>query len=377
MINLLLDTPLSNDQLEFASTIKTSADALLCIINDILDFSKIEAGKMALERTEFDVNQAVKDAMALLAPRAKEKGLAFTQDIAAGVRQIVTGDPSRLRQILLNLMGNAIKFTEKGQVSVEVKQLGANDKEVHLCFTVRDTGIGLSAEAQGKLFQSFSQADASTTRRFGGTGLGLAICRKLVELMCGSINVSSKLGEGSTFTFILPFGCATAVKNGKPSPAIQFAGGAYETSYLTLPVDTHILLAEDNKVNQLVGVKQLKKLGFTNVDIVSDGAEAVEAWKHLKPEIILMDCQMPGMDGYEAAKKIRELEVEQAWKRTPIIAMTANAMAGDREICLAAGMDDYIAKPVREDDLRSALQRASRQGREEAAPAPALNEVLP
>jgi len=361
-INLLLDTPLTQEQHLFAGTIKTSADALLSIINDILDFSKIEAGKMTFEKVDFDLPGMVKDSVALLLPRAKDKGLFLTQTIAPDVATKLSGDPSRIRQILLNLLGNAIKFTETGGVSLEIKQTGATDAEAQLCFSVRDTGIGLSEEIQKKLFQSFTQADASTTRRFGGTGLGLAICRKLVELMSGSIGVNSTPGQGSTFWFTLPLSLAkksTAASppNGTISPP-KFPNGEHKNGIPAPLYDTHILLAEDNKINQLVGIRQLKKLGFTNVDIANTGKEALEAWGRLKPAIILMDFQMPEMDGCEATRRIRELETEQNLPRTQIIAMTASAMEGDREASVSAGMDDYISKPVNEVDLKRVLDKS-------------------
>ncbi|HWY31998.1 MAG TPA: ATP-binding protein, partial [Candidatus Acidoferrum sp.] len=270
MVNLLQDTPLNSEQREFASTIKHSADALLCIINDILDFSKIEAGKMTIEKAPFDVAETVKDSLALLQPRANDKGLSLTSSIAADVCTRLIGDSSRLRQILLNLVGNAIKFTEKGGITLDVKQIVTTAEEAHLCFTIRDTGIGLSEEAQKRLFQSFSQADTSTSRKFGGTGLGLAICRKLVELMGGSISVSSKPGEGSTFWFILPYARQKAQSKDLPDmqagSSMKFANSPVANSFSVTPKNTHILLAEDNKINQLVGIRQLKKLGYTNVD---------------------------------------------------------------------------------------------------------------
>ena len=361
MINLLQDTPLNEVQKECAGTIKSSADALLGIINDILDFSKIEAGKMTIERVAFDVAGTLNDAVALLQPRAKDKGLLLTCSIAEDVCTQLTGDPSRLRQILLNLVGNAIKFTETGAVTLEVKQLGQSPQEAHLCFSIRDTGIGLSEEAQKKLFQSFTQADTSTSRKFGGTGLGLAICRRLVELMGGSISVSSKLGEGSTFWFILPYGRPDSRKKdsgGKESGAtLNFTNSRVASSVPSLPRNTHILLAEDNKINQLVGLRQLKKLGYTNVDLANDGLEAVAVWKRLKPAIIVMDCQMPELDGMDAARQIRELETGLAQPHTYIIAMTASVLESNRQHCLDAGMDEFISKPVSETDLKAAIEK--------------------
>jgi two-component system sensor histidine kinase/response regulator len=360
MINLLLDTPLTPEQNEFAHTIKTSSDALLTIINDILDFSKIEAGKMTFEKVDFDLCDTVKGSVELFAPRARQKGLALTCSIGEDVHQQLVGDPSRLRQIMLNLIGNAIKFTDTGEVALEVSQRGEMRGEMQLYFSIRDTGVGLSEEGQRKLFQSFTQADASTTRKFGGTGLGLAICRKLVELMGGSIGVTSTLGQGSTFWFVLPFA--------KPSAGSMPANGATAAlKYLNsvqavLPPAAagviRIILAEDNKINQVVGLKQLRKLGCNNIQVAGNGVEAVELWQQGRGGIILMDCQMPEMDGYEATRKIRELEREGNLPRTQIIAMTANAMQGDRERCLEAGMDHYISKPVDTNELKDVLMKA-------------------
>jgi len=361
MIDLLLDTNLTQEQREFSRTIKISADSLLSIINDILDFSKIEAGKMTFEKLGFDLQETVKNSIELLSHRAEAKGLALNYVINEEVQTQVVGDPSRLRQVLLNLVSNAVKFTDKGAVSLEIMQLGETDGEVQLQFTVRDTGIGISEEAQKNLFRSFTQADASTTRRFGGTGLGLAICRRIVELMGGSINVTSTLGKGSTFLFtlsfakqksaVLPANASTAMSEcSNNAPAI--------TEFSTDPDDRRVLLAEDNKINQLVGMKQLNKLGY-NVDVVGNGREAIEAWQREKYGVILMDCQMPEMDGYEAARKIRELEIEQNLPPAQIIAMTAHAMQGARDLCLAAGMDDYITKPVDRDELKKALEKAA------------------
>jgi two-component system sensor histidine kinase/response regulator len=360
MINLLVDTPLTTEQHEFAGTIKTSADALLSIINDILDFSKIEAGKMMFENVRFDLRETVTNSVALLAPRAQSKNIALTCSLAEQIDGKLLGDPSRLRQILLNLLSNAVKFTDQGEVALEITQIKETDQETGLHFSIRDTGIGMTAEVQEKLFQSFTQADSSTTRKFGGTGLGLAICRKLVELMGGTIGVSSVYGKGSTFWFMLPYARqkSTAMPADEAPAASQYLNGV-QTTPLALPNHIRVILAEDNKVNQLVGLKQLRKLGWDSVQVVENGMEAVAAWQLDKKAIILMDCQMPEMDGYQATQKIRELEAEESLPRTRIIAMTANAMQGDRELCLMAGMDDYIAKPVEAAELKRALQKAA------------------
>jgi two-component system, sensor histidine kinase and response regulator len=359
MINLLIDTPLTPEQHEFAETIKTSADGLLSIINDILDFSKIEAGKMMFENVRFDLRETVTNAVALLAPRAQSKNIALTCSMAEQIDPKLVGDPTRLRQILLNLLSNAIKFTDQGEVALKITQVNETDQETGLHFSIRDTGIGMTEEVKTKLFQSFTQADSSTTRKFGGTGLGLAICRKLVELMGGTIGVNSIYGKGSTFWFILPYANqkSAAMPVDEGPAASHYLNSVQETSS-PLPNHIRVILAEDNKVNQLVGLKQLKKLGYDNVHIVETGMEAVAAWQQDPEVIILMDCQMPEMDGYQATQMIRELEVEGSLPRTRIIAMTANAMQGDRELCLAAGMDDYISKPVEVSELNRALQKA-------------------
>jgi signal transduction histidine kinase len=360
MVNLLLDTPLVPEQREFANTIKISADSLLSIINDILDFSKIEAGKMTIEKVDFDVDETVKNSIVLLLPRAKDKGLVLNYVVNQDVHTHIVGDPTRLRQILLNLLNNAVKFTDKGEVSLEVAQLGEKDGVIELRFSVRDTGIGMSEEVRKKLFQSFTQADASTTRRFGGTGLGLAICRKLVELMGGAISVTSEPGKGSTFWFTLPF------MKQKPHDLVidgsvakpESPSGAHVIASAAALNGTRILLAEDNKINQMVGVKQLQKLGC-HVDIANNGLEAVEAWKRNKYRVILMDCHMPEMDGYEATRKIREWEAEQNLPRARIIAMTASVRNEDRDLCLEAGMDDFISKPVDTGQLKNALEKTT------------------
>jgi signal transduction histidine kinase/CheY-like chemotaxis protein len=351
MVNLLLDADLTPSQREFAKTIKISADALLSIINDILDFSKIEAGKMTFEKISFDLTQTVKNINELMTPQAEGKGLSLSHSIRQDTCTYLAGDPTRLRQILLNLLSNAIKFTQQGKISLEIAPISETGDEVELSFSVQDTGIGMSEEAQKKIFQSFMQADNSTTRKFGGTGLGLAICRKLVELMGGTIKVTSDLGKGSNFSFTLPF--AKQNSDAVPQPAHK----TQTIAFPILPEGFRLLLTEDNKVNQMVAKQVLKKLGYTT-DIASNGLEAVEAWQRNKYDIILMDCHMPEMDGYQATRKIRELEAEQNIKPTQIIAMTASAMTGDREFCLAAGMNDYTTKPIDRHALGAALKKA-------------------
>ncbi|HWD93191.1 MAG TPA: response regulator [Verrucomicrobiae bacterium] len=351
--NLLLDTQLTREQRDFAETIRTSGEALLTLINDILDFSKIEAGKMTVEKVDFDLREVMMSSVTLLTPRAQACGLALTHSLGEGIPATLAGDPSRLRQILLNLLGNGIKFTKTGSVSLQITQLEETDNDLRLKFTVRDTGIGIPESVQKALFQPFTQGNTSTTREFGGTGLGLAICRRLVELMGGEIAVESMLGQGSTFWFTLRL--AKTKSSGAQAGvgvAIKAAGAGS-----MLPNGITVLLAEDNKINQMVGVRQLKKLGFA-VEVAETGTQAVETWLKMRYPIILMDCQMPEMDGYKATQKIRELEQERSLPHTFIIAMTAHAMQGDRELCLAAGMDDYLSKPVNVGELKSKLDRA-------------------
>ena len=494
MTNLLLDTHLAPEQRDFAETVRRSAEALLTIINDILDFSRIEAGKLAFEMEDFNVSETVEDALELLAERARAKDLELASLIHDEVPFGLRGDPGRLRQVLMNLVGNAVKFTERGEVFVNVALVQQTDSEAVLQFEVSDTGIGIEPDGQARLFQPFTQADSSTSRRFGGTGLGLAISKNLVELMGGRIGVRSAPGRGSTFWFTArldkqparveaasstplhlpgarvlvvdqnatsrkildhqlslwsmahdtvangsealgllrdkaasgqPFDLAildrkmaemdalTLARRIKSDPALAklklvmltslnqmlpeaelktfgFAGWLfkpYRASQLfnclanalaaatparpaqarnpvgpqTLtPVKPgfRVLLAEDDKVNQRVALAQLNKLGYAT-DVAANGFEVLAALEKCRYDIVLMDCQMPGLDGFVTTQRIREREKsEQAEAPMHIIAMTANAMTGDREKCLAAGMNDYVSKPVRTEELQAALERA-------------------
>ena len=492
MTGLLLDTELTNEQREFAETIRSSGDMLLTIINDVLDFSKIEAGKLQFEELDFVLTNAIEETIDLLAPRAHDKKLEFVSLIYKDVPVGLRGDPGRLRQVLTNLIGNAIKFTESGEVVVRAEKESEDAKHVVIRFSVVDTGIGISEAAQKNLFQPFIQADGSTTRKYGGTGLGLAISRQLVELMGGQIGLRSVAGEGSVFWFTARFEKQSDVINSSPldlnvlaglrvlivddnrtnrkilshqlgSRGMKYAeaesgksalallrsavqtGEAYDlaildlmmpgmdgfelarviksdpviaatplvmltsygdrggsteaqqigiAAYLAKPIrqsalfeclanvvrtphvtkvveqvavttrareievkpasNKLILIAEDNMVNQKVAIRQLRKLGY-RADAVANGREVLEALARIPYDLVLMDCQMPEMDGYEATAEIRRYEATS--QRTPVIAMTAHALEGDRARCIAAGMDDYVSKPVKPEELQRVLER--------------------
>ena len=487
MTSLLLDSNLTREQRDYVETIRASGDALLTVINDILDFSKIESGRLELENVEFGVRECVEGALDLLAPKFTEKGLDLLYEIGDGVPGAVRGDPTRLRQILVNLLGNAAKFTERGEVVLSVRAEPRPEGRVELWFAVRDTGIGIPRDSISRLFRSFTQIDTSTTRRFGGTGLGLVISQRLAELMGGRLSVESEDGQGSTFSFsiiveplasrprpwVVPAAAnlagrsllvvddnatnrrilsdlargwgmtVEAVVSGPAALALLRAGQLYDVAvldmhmpemdgamlareirqlrtaevmplvllsslgareevadpslfaaFLTKPAKPaqlletlasffkldpalqrptsvhpfvgrgasapteaeHVLLAEDNAVNQKVALLMLSKLGF-RADVAADGHEALEAVQRQHYNIVLMDVQMPEMDGLEAARKIYERWPDRK-DRPWIIALTANAMQGDREACLAAGMDDYISKPIKTEELATALDRA-------------------
>lgn len=470
MVGLLLETPLTPEQRDYAYTVRNSAEALLTVINDILDFSKIEAGRLELEIVGFNLAETVEDVAELLAEQAQSKGLELICDLRPGIPDRLRGDPGRLRQILINLVGNAVKFTSEGEVVIRVREESRSESGIRLHFSVSDSGIGISEEGKQRLFQPFSQVDGSASRKYGGTGLGLTISRQLCERMGGQIGVNSTPGKGSTFWFTVEFPLQTegAQEEQTSLPSfrallvtpsatlrktlenqIEAWGGKAETTssledamqapestpdllvvdaaaasgdlilgikkrqpalkilllttvakrqterdsgidaYLSKPVRQgrlyqtlhaltggkieeaealaaqatlpelphlcHILVVEDNPVNQKVALYMLRRLGL-RADIAADGVEAVEAVQRIPYDIILMDCQMPEMDGFEATAHIRRLEEENGREpRSRILAMTANAMAGDRERCLASGMDDYLEKPLRMETLRTVL----------------------
>ncbi|HVY71304.1 MAG TPA: ATP-binding protein, partial [Verrucomicrobiae bacterium] len=347
MSGLLLDTPLEPEQREYAETMKNSAQALLVIINDILDFSKIEAGRMTFEEVDFNLSEAVTGTIDLMAEVARRKNLQLRETMDSAVPAWVHGDPGRLRQVLLNLIGNAIKFSPAGTVDVKVEQLAREGDRVTLRFAVSDTGIGIDPEIQPRLFQPFRQADASTTRKYGGTGLGLAICRKIVELMGGEIGLESAPGHGSIFWFKIKLKVASA-----PARIASSVGPlAVVPSADRKPI--RILVAEDNIVNQKVAIQMLRKLGH-KADVVADGNEVLEAVNRIPYDLIFMDCEMPELDGYETTRRLR---TTQAGRRPWIVALTASALNSERDLCMAAGMDDFLSKPVQLDDLRGTIER--------------------
>ncbi len=354
MTNLLLNTTLSPEQREYADTVRSSGEALLTLINDILDFSKIEAGKLDIAPAPFAVGSLVEEVSQLLAAKIDEKRLQLTVELAPDLPPHLIGDAGRIRQVLVNLMGNAVKFTHSGGIRIRVACERRERNQAWIRITVADTGIGVAPEKLPHLFQKFTQADPSTTRRYGGTGLGLAISKQLVELMGGTITATSRLGEGSEFSFSLPLGAqdggrVLSMESGDlrfPAPAGQWP--SFDGSRL------RVLLAEDNPVNQKVATHLLRKFGI-EPSIADNGQEAVRKFSSEEFDIVFMDCQMPEKDGYEACLEIRRLE--SGGRRTPIIAMTADAVTGSRERCFESGMDDYISKPVRPDAILAVLQK--------------------
>jgi signal transduction histidine kinase/DNA-binding NarL/FixJ family response regulator len=364
MAHLLLDTPLSTSQRRQVETLRDSGQALLTILNDILDFSKMEAGRLELVVEDFDLGRVVGSVTALMSPRAGEKGLRLRTSVAADVPLALRGDAGRLRQVLLNLVGNAIKFTERGEVSLEVSSHVAPGERVPLRIVVRDTGIGIPPEAQARLFQEFTQVDASATRRHGGTGLGLAICRRILRAMDGDIAVESRPGAGAAFTMEVALERALS-----PLPPETDAGAP------GVP-PLRILLAEDNPVNREVGLGLLQRHGH-QVTVVTNGTEAVEAARAGVFDVILMDVHMPVMDGTEASRRIRGLPGPAA--RVPIVALSASVLRDEVEVCFEAGMDEFLGKPIDPAALTRVLARlgvAPTAAPTDATPAPAVTPLL-
>jgi len=360
MTEVLLEMESTVRQRELLEIIRSASQSLLDIINDILDFSKIEAGKVRLENIEFDLKMLLDEVTDLIALKAREKGLTLRTDIDPALTPNIYGDPVRLRQVLLNLAGNAIKFTEKGNIIIRAylsKEQGGNCIRLE----IQDTGIGLSVEAQSLLFQPFTQGDGSTTRKYGGTGLGLSISKQLVELMGGRIGVKSREGQGSLFYVTLPVKMSDInqdivdveknTDDDVDKSLAEIAVTSTVESGSRLPI---VLLVEDNRANQILAKLLLQKLGYI-VRTAVNGIEALKEYQE-QPDIILMDCQMPEMDGFEATIEIRNMEKKTGY-HIPIIAMTANAMQGDREKCLEVGMDDYLSKPINPKQLQQMVER--------------------
>ncbi|HUB80901.1 MAG TPA: ATP-binding protein [Bryobacteraceae bacterium] len=351
MTNLLCESDLTPEQREWADAALISAESLLSIINDILDFEKIEAGRLTIVREAFDLYATVDECMRMLAGRAVAKGLGLSCEYPQDAPRSVVGDCVRVRQVVLNFMSNAVKFTDLGAVRVSIEYRPENSHEWTV--SVTDTGIGIAAETQPRLFAKFMQADSSTARRYGGTGLGLAICRQLAELMGGTVGFRSATGKGSTFWVKLPLPPAPVPVRNLPMPAAAPSGPLEATRRL-------VLLAEDNVVNQKLACHLLAKLGC-EVDVAVNGVEALERWNQRPYDVIFMDCQMPGVDGYEATRSIRASGGRGA--QIPIVAITASSMVGDRERCLAAGMTDYVSKPLDPRELRRVLEAIAVEAR--------------
>jgi signal transduction histidine kinase len=347
LTELVLETPLTLEQREHLETVKKSADALLVVINDILDFSKIEADRLDLDRVPFELRGHLRDVVGTLALRAQQKGLKLSSRISPDVPEVIVSDPSRLRQVLVNLLGNAIKFTERGEIAVEVQTFSRQDDQVELSFAVKDTGIGLPLDKQKLIFEPFMQLSTGSSRQFEGTGLGLTIAARLVDLFGGKLRVVSEVDRGSTFSFTARF--AVSRTPAKMVPSCEPREAPRPTRSL------RILLAEDNVVNQRVAVAVLEKRGHSVV-VAATGVEALSALARQSFDLVLMDVEMPEMDGLESTAAIRQ---EEKGRRghIPIIAMTAHAMKGDRERCLAVGMDEYLSKPIRAQELLDTIDR--------------------
>lgn len=350
LARLMMDTPLSDEQRQYMKSLTISADNLLAIINDILDFSKIEAGKISLELIPFTVRNYLETIIQTLRPKAEEKGISLEIDIAADIPDAVVGDPVKISQILNNLIGNAIKFTAKGGVTVACRLAGGGDAGAGLHFTVVDTGIGISEDAIGKIFDKFTQADDSTTRLYGGTGLGLSITKRLVELMGGTLKVESRVGYGSTFSFMLPVAVAGPGELAEVQDVQSVGNGACRS--------LRILIVDDVPINQLVSRKIVEKTGAHEIECAENGREAVERSLQKPFDLVFMDVQMPVMDGLQATREIRRNE-QRSGRNAHICAMTANAMKEDIEVCRDAGMDSYIAKPVIQEEVFAVIKKVA------------------
>ena len=364
--NLLLDTPLSPEQREFVQVVRRSGDALLSVINDVLDYSKMEAGRLTVERIDVPLREVCESVRAILNSAALERGVTLEVDYDPRLPEHIVGDPARIRQVLLNLAGNAVKFTEGGSVLIAAEMTDPDGVKIR----VKDTGIGIPPEQMATLFQQYSQGDAARSRRFGGTGLGLAISKTLVELMGGEIGVISTVGEGSTFWFQLPKAFSPADIRSSAAEAMPRIDGTTQAP-AAVPEGAaerprssmRLLLVEDNFVNQRVALYMLAKLGF-EVDVARNGVEAIERLSARRYQVVLMDCQMPDMDGFEATRLIRDPRSAVLDHEVPVIAMTANAFPEDRARSIACGMNDFLSKPVDQLTLSAMIEKWLRAAEE-------------
>jgi len=352
--DLLDDSELTSEQQSLINLIGKSSQSLSTLINDLLDFSKIEAGALELERIEFVLEEAIKESLDLLMFNAREKKLQLSYQLADGLPAIVRGDPLRLRQILTNLAGNAIKFTEKGEIHILAEPAGFSEEELTVRFKVRDSGIGITKLQQKSLFKHYSQVDASITRKFGGTGLGLAISKELTKLMGGKIGIESTIGVGSTFWFTAHFLKCTAAEN-RPGQEASIDFHLPEVVRKKL----NILLVEDDDITRKVSTLLLKRSGQERVDLAENGLQAIEKLKESTYDIVLMDMQMPEMDGLEATRRIRHPNSGVLTPQVPIIAMTANSLDSDRDECLSAGMDAFLSKPLNAGEVSRTIKHFS------------------
>ncbi|EIM62097.1 ATP-binding protein [Desulfobacter postgatei] len=382
MVELLMDTPLTRDQKKLINTIKVSGDSLLLIINDILDFTKIEAGKLTLESRPCNLESLVRETVDIIAGQAESKGLTLIVDIGQLGSPFVNADPLRIRQVLLNLFSNALKFTSKGTIRVRVQTLEEKNAFTKVGFAVKDTGIGMEKDVCDRLFKPFTQADESTTREFGGTGLGLAISKQLVELMGGRISCESRSGIGSEFMFqlelekvsqesVAPVKFSSETDSIMPNPVVYDRRSEIEVLPEKAPL---VLVVEDNTINQEVSSGILKNLGC-RVDLAPNGEKALAAVKDKSYDIIFMDCQMPVMDGYDTTRRIRAMgSISRSGGELPVIALTAHALAGDRVKCIKAGMDDHLAKPFSKFQMATVLSRWLPEWQDSVIDQPAVEE---
>jgi len=380
MTSLLLDTPLTTEQAQYARMVQSSAEALLRVINEILDFSKVEAGEMELEEVPFDLAECIQGIADLILPLARQKGLQVVQSMGLDLPVRLMGDPGRLRQVLVNLAGNAVKFTDRGSVEIQARAVSRSGTSITVHFAVADTGTGIPAEAHERIFESFAQVDSSSTRRHGGTGLGLAISRKLVDLMGGTLRVESEEGVGSRFWFDLTFApapdAAVPVSH-RPAPPVPPTEGVEPSVHATpgRGARGRILVADDNATNRVLAQRLLEKSGY-EVILAHDGSEAVQAVSRHRPDLVLMDCHMPVMDGYDATRAIRSGELARHAPRVPVLALTASVLPEDRQAALDAGMDGLVGKPLRPDELARAIEEALPGESGEAPSRPELGDEM-